>query len=183
MDEERCASHPERSADGVCARCGSFACTDCVAFERSNGDRICKQCIVALGRPFRPHTIGVLSFFFGFPSGALLHAMNEMRFGESRRALLPFAGYCVLFTVFIVVIGMLPEGIGQMAGLGINIGCAVHFGGARAKEFAAFVAAGGQHDSGWKALAIALGMLVAIFALAFVVLVAVDLPIPGALEE
>jgi len=36
----RCAAHPERPATGVCTRCGTFACSDCMVFPAS----VCFSC-------------------------------------------------------------------------------------------------------------------------------------------
>jgi hypothetical protein len=38
---ERCAVHPDRSAEITCARCGSFACFECVG---QSPDRVCARC-------------------------------------------------------------------------------------------------------------------------------------------
>lgn len=48
----RCASHPETSGVGICARCRAVVCAACCT--RLQGINHCPHCLEALARPSRP---------------------------------------------------------------------------------------------------------------------------------
>jgi hypothetical protein len=156
-----CAVHVDAEATGTCARCGSFACPQCVAME--DGERVwCTSCVLAYRRPFRPRHIGWISFLFGFPSGAVLHAINARRFGQPGRTALAAAGVCLLFLTMATVYSSVPEGGSRAVAMALNIAFAGYYGAARKKELGAYEKAGGRPGSGWQAAGIGLGALVAL---------------------
>ncbi len=58
-----CATHPERTADATCDRCGLFTCADCR--KAYQGRPLCLPCHAALWKE-KPSTRAVIALAFGF---------------------------------------------------------------------------------------------------------------------
>ena len=163
-----CAVHVDAAAVGTCARCGSFACPQCVAMDSGEGRFSCTSCVLAYRRPFRPGHIGWISFLLGFPAGALLHAINARRFGQPGRTALAAVGVWVLFLAMVTVFTIVPEGASRGFALAVNITFAGYYGSARKKELDAYERAGGKPGSGWQAVGIGMGALLALLVVVMV---------------
>lgn len=65
-----------------------------------------------------PRTIGFLTFFIGFPSGITLASINWIKMGMKRKAMMHIS-ICI---IGIIVIALLPDAVGGIIGLALNLG-------------------------------------------------------------
>lgn len=166
-DEPSCAAHAGVLAEGTCARCGSYACSECVAMRHADERFSCRRCVLAHRRPFRPSHIGWISFFFGPPAGAVLHAINARRLGRPGRTALAAVGIWLFFFAFIAVTWSLPDAAMRPLGTIMSALFASYYGRAGKAEVRAYEDAGGKPGSGWRALCIGVGALAALVVVGF----------------
>src|SRR6266446_5049293 len=69
-----------------------------------------------------PRLIGFSSFFFGFPAGIVLASINWMRMGLTNKAIIHLAGGAVGALVFVILLLLLPQTVGNGLGFLTNIG-------------------------------------------------------------
>jgi uncharacterized membrane protein len=124
--------------------------------------------------PFRPRAIGRLTFFFGPLAGAFVSAISLRRMGYKEKA-----GKVIRYTFLIsigvaLILGLIPEGLGRIFGLGLEIGFYVIFPKIIYREFEAWQAAHPEIEpsSGWRAIGWA---LLGIFLYLFVIMLIVFL--------
>lgn len=104
--------------------------------------------------PFRPRAIGRLTFFFGPLAGAFVSAVSLRRMGYKEKAV-KVIRYTFLISIGVaIILALIPEGIGQISGLGLEIGFYVIFPKIIYREFEEWQATHPEikPSSGWRAI-------------------------------
>jgi hypothetical protein len=104
--------------------------------------------------PFRPKAIGSLTFFFGPIAGAFVSAVSLRRMGYQEKAG-KVLRYILLVSVGLAfILALIPEGLGRIVGIGLEIGFYAVFPKIIYKEFAEWETAHPEIEpsSGWRAI-------------------------------
>jgi tetratricopeptide (TPR) repeat protein len=125
-----------------------------------------------------PNAISFMTFFLGFPSGIALASINWIRMGMKGKALAHIAGGVVGILLF----SLLPDNLGALLGLVINIGYTAYLRQQMQYDIATMTDANVQNAHWVSGFLISIAIL-GILAIVVVVLAAVQVFITGQLPD
>jgi hypothetical protein len=147
----------------ACGRCGDFHSEPELSWL--DYEPWCQACLRTIARaPWNPALIAGICFFLGFSSAGVLTAVNRRRLGYEVRLALRVCGWLVLGGLVAALAALLPEGVGQGVGFGVNIAAIFHFRRVGAARFDALKGAGAPTGSTLAAIGIAVTAFVPVFA-------------------
>lgn len=133
--------------------------------------------------PFRPQVAGRIGFFFSILAGALVSIISLRRMGHSEKAKKVLWITVLSAALIAVVLLLMPDALGRLFGLGLEVGWYFVFPKIQDREFQQWQAthADVEPTSGWKALG--WGFLGSVLFFVIIIVVAAILETTGIVQQ